>query len=251
MSHSTKQLANRMAGMLRYQYQRLKQYPHYRDEMKKIQERKEGKIPPQFQKLQALQNSRKGERCFILGDISMLPDVMIRRLTEETTFGTAAILENASSNWKPTYLGIQNPAEYQKIEQEARANYHGSIFVGDNVTERFAISDACIPFPYLGVYKYYRNRYGEYRTEFSENAAVVVYDGYHVVYSMLQIAVFMGLKEIYLIGCDCCHSQDKRRMEGYRTAKSFADSHGILLCNSTPNEEEDLLPYRCLTDILQ
>ncbi|WP_431242695.1 hypothetical protein ACQ9BO_23405 [Flavobacterium sp. P21] len=44
------------------------------------------------------------------------------------------------------------------------------------------------------------------RSGFSSDVSEIVYDGYSIVYSLIQIAVYMGFKEIYLLGVDCSYS---------------------------------------------
>ncbi|MDO5548526.1 MAG: hypothetical protein Q4F79_08580 [Eubacteriales bacterium] len=246
MGRKEKISGNKIVGGLWYQYQRLIQYPHYRDEMKKIEERKKGQIPSELERIHALKDTQKGKRCFVVADSTALTASERRLLDDEITFGTASSLQE---NWQPTYLTTQNPREYRELEQRLCSDYSGTVFVGDNLAGQAALPERFIQFPYLGVYKYYCNRYREYHTKFSGNAAEVVYDGYTVVYSMLQIAVTMGFREIYLVGCRCCHAQDERIAAAYRVAKQFADAHGILICNSTTGEEADIFPYRSFQQI--
>ena len=49
----------------------------------------------------------------------------------------------------------------------------------------------------------------KYHSKFSDNAFEVVYSGYTITYSLIQLAVYMGFKEIYLIGVDCNYSSNK------------------------------------------
>ena len=87
---------------------------------------------------------------------------------------------------------------------------------------------------------------------FSEDVARVVYGGATVTYACIQIAVYMGFKEIYLLGVDCnyCkgsnsnyffweqkadvmnHKED-RMVLSYESAREYADSHGIKIYNAT------------------
>ena len=70
---------------------------------------------------------------------------------------------------------------------------------------------------------------------------------------MIQMAVYMGFKEIYLLGCDCNYEDDpkkryfvshgvldptykeaKNRMcASYSVAKKYAEKHGIKIYNAT------------------
>ncbi|MDR2410560.1 MAG: hypothetical protein LBE13_20955 [Bacteroidales bacterium] len=87
--------------------------------------------------------------------------------------------------------------------------------------------------------------------KFSGDAGSVVYDGYSVVFSMLQIAVFLGFGKIYLLGCDCNYESDLNNFADYghgstpqktittamiealREAKKYADLHNIKIYNAT------------------
>ncbi len=99
-----------------------------------------------------------------------------------------------------------------------------------------------IAYPYLGVYKYYCNTYDTHRVKFSDNALEVVYDGYDTVYSLMQIAVYLGFTELVLVGCGCCQPKEEKMRAAFETAKQYADSHGIAIYNGTPEETEDIFP---------
>lgn len=252
MNLKTKISGNKVIGNLRYQYQRIMQYPHYRNEMKKIEGRKNGHIPPQFAKIKTLENCCAGKRCFIISDGSGLTIPEMEMLKHEITFGAISVLRaDGWKDWKPTYLGIQDPHAYKKLEQSILSDYGDNVFVGDNLAEQFDLPERLIQFPYLGVYKYYMNRYLEYNTKFSGNAFEVVYDGYSIVYSMLQIAVYMGFQEIYLFGCDCCCPENEKTAAAYRVAKQYADTHGIQIINCTHGDETDIFSYQSLNEILR
>lgn len=91
---------------------------------------------------------------------------------------------------------------------------------------------------------------------FSEEICQKLYWGYKdggtVTYVCLQLAVYMGFKEIYLLGVDCNYitgsknnyfieegkedNRDHREdlmMQAYAYAKEYADNHGISIYNAT------------------
>ena len=87
---------------------------------------------------------------------------------------------------------------------------------------------------------------------FSGNAYAIVYGAFTVACSAMQLAVYMGFKEIYLIGCDCDYSGERRHFDDfkvenehpiideegkmvmtYETVKRYADEHGIKIYNAT------------------
>lgn len=93
-------------------------------------------------------------------------------------------------------------------------------------------------------------------SDFSYNFAEGVYGGTTVVYSGIQMAIYMGFKEIYLLGTDCNYSfSDKsthfymdskeersnkaqeregfRMIQDYEMAKKYADKCGVKIYNAT------------------
>lgn len=87
---------------------------------------------------------------------------------------------------------------------------------------------------------------------FSEDISQKVYNGATVAYPCIQIAIYLGFKEIYLLGVDCNyvknssnnyffesnvadnknHHED-RMILSYMAAKKYADEHGIKIYNAT------------------
>lgn len=88
--------------------------------------------------------------------------------------------------------------------------------------------------------------------KFSEDICQKVYGGSTVTYACIQIAVYLGFKEIYLLGVDCNylknsqnnhfydsevldnknHHED-RMVLAFQAAKKYADEHGIKIYNAT------------------
>ena len=87
---------------------------------------------------------------------------------------------------------------------------------------------------------------------FSEDVAQKVYGGGTVTYACIQIAVYLGFKEIYLLGVDCKYeyrstgnhfykvsSEDKLEhntdgmIKAFESAKKYADENGIKIYNAT------------------
>ena len=127
-----------------------------------------------------------------------------------------------------------------------------NVFVADQLGRYFQLPANFIQFPYNGNYHIYRGAYEDYSVDFSPNAYEVVYDGYSITYSLIEIAIYMGFKEIYLLGADCNYPKGEKnhfvesgfvdknaasnpiRMRiGYQAAKEYADAHGIKIVNCT------------------
>ncbi len=229
-----------LLGKLRWEKQKRSQRAHYEEEVKKAEARKQGKIEPLFQPLQALRGSQRG-RCVILG--ADVQSSILDRLNHECTLCSAAGWEKLKkTGWQPTYLGIQSPSMLEQIKEYIDKIPEQGILAGDNLTIPSPTPKNWIAYPYLGVYKYYCNEYDTHHVKFSGDALEVVYDGYDTVYSLMQIAVYLGFTDLVLVGCGCCHPQEEKMQSAFRTAKQYADTHGIHIYNGTPGETDDIFP---------
>ena len=94
------------------------------------------------------------------------------------------------------------------------------------------------------------------KIKYSSDMSVNVYDGFTVTNMAIQLAIYMGFKKIYLIGCDCDYTQpkihfieapgDKQKIEagwlpqavdlsldGYRAVRDFAYKKHVEIYNVT------------------
>ena len=71
-------------------------------------------------------------------------------------------------------------------------------FAGDVISKQVKLSDDYYIFPLNMLNHNWPHK--KYHSKFSDNAFNVVYNGYTITYSLIQLAVYMGFKEIYLIG---------------------------------------------------
>lgn len=239
-------MAADIMGWVRYQYQRIRQYPHYRSEVRQIERRKNGAEFPAFARLKEMRGSYAGMRCFILSDGAGLSAQEREGLQTQITFGVGAFLEQ--NCFIPTFIGTQNPAEFKRLKSGILSDADSTVLIGDNLADELDHVEHAVLYPYLGVYKYYMNRYREYHVKFSDDSYAVVYDGYHTVYSMIQIAAYFGFSEICLIGCG--PTGKERLASAYRTAKEYADEHGIQIVDCTDGAPEAVFPHRDLCDLL-
>lgn len=94
--------------------------------------------------------------------------------------------------------------------------------------------------------------FGSEPVGFSEEICQKIYAGTTVTYACIQLAVYMGFTEIYLIGVDCNYQKGSKNnhfieediednrdhhidymLEAYKYAKDYADIHGIKIYNAT------------------
>ena len=197
--------------------------------------------------LERFKNKHSNERCFIVATGSSLDvgQVDILYDNREICFGVNRIYNLESERWLPDYYVAVDTLFLKKYHKEilaypAKIKFVDEIMGDEKENEEFfkvhCVTDDIFQEPPL----------------FSEDVARVVYGGATVTYACIQIAVYMGFKEIYLLGVDCnyCkgsnsnyffreqkadvmnHKED-RMVLSYESAREYADSHGIKIYNAT------------------
>lgn len=149
-------------------------------------------------RLAAHEGKHLGKRAFLVGNGPSLRMEDLDRLKGEICFAANKIyLAYDSTDWRPSYYCCCDPQVSVNIQDRIReldtttflAN--STCFYGERLANGFVL-------PY-----FFRNRppMGS-DPRFSEDPIHGVYDGGTVVYMMMQLAWFMGVREIYLIGMD-------------------------------------------------
>jgi uncharacterized Rossmann fold enzyme len=146
-----------------------------------------------------LKDKYKGSRCFLIG---MGPSLKIEDLLlikNEYTFSCNKIFLSFNQlNWMPSFYSVADllVAENNKIEiNRINKNKHIIKLFSKSVKQYFHCQNDIIYIDELGCKK--KNSYC-----FSDNLVKGYYSGTTVSYRMIQQAVYMGFKEIYLLGMD-------------------------------------------------
>ena len=171
-----------------------------------------------YSRIKLLKGIHKGKRCFIISTGPSLKISDLKRLEEDVTISMNSIVSVYKlTDWRPTYYVIQDTGVAHDIMESGYElwNMSSNIIISHLVDERF-IHPA-------NVYVYRLDLNGHNVThsvkeiEFSHDAFESICDGYTVTYSCIQLAMYMGFKEIYLLGCDCDYLGQKKHAFGYKT----------------------------------
>jgi hypothetical protein len=223
-----------------------------------------------FTEIRKYKNKHAGQRCFIVCTGPSLTYEDLELLKGEITFSMNGIIKGFNkTDWRPTYYGIQDHFVYEECQELILKDTTLTPFIADWIVKKnrvekilYNIPSHKIPakavlFP-ISIYKHRIFSRNKRYTKFSANAAALVYDGDTITYSLLQIAVYMGFKEIYLLGCDYHYSSDPKEQHfvemrpinlsyaiatsgrvqyAYRKAKEYADAHKIRIYNATRNSQ--------------
>lgn len=151
-------------------------------------------------RIRKLKDRHRGARCFIIGNGPSLTARDLSKLSEsgEVSFAFNRIFHMfTQTDWRPTYFMSEDEkmleGSVDKINGidlnckfvPAQAKYYHDIHV-----------DRAIH------YKMIYQKSDVFRRLFSSNCAAGIHAGSTVVYSAMQMAAYMGVSEIYLLGVD-------------------------------------------------
>jgi hypothetical protein len=150
-------------------------------------------------RLVGLHNLHYGQRVFILGNGPSLNQCDLSHLKNEFTFGVNNIFLNyGKMRFHPTYYIVEDILVAEDRADQIN-NYHGPEikFFGNYL--HYCIEDAP-DVVWLNVRVNYKNYIGF--PYFSKNSARMVWAGGTVSYICMQLAFYMGFKDVYLLGFD-------------------------------------------------
>lgn len=239
-----------------------------------------------FCEVRRLKNSYNGKRCFIVltGPSMTLDDLAL--IQNEVTISVNSIINVLDkTSFRPTFYMIQDKSVLLKLEDKLKTMPLENVYIGiGNLGKK---SGSCITIDEIGASKetkgwnyyhldsakswYYVNFEKEKLVpNFSEDCNFCIYDGCTVVYSALQLAMYMGFREIYVLGADCDYSGSVRHIgeydketvyskaeeiqnalfKSYEVAFKYAKKKGIKLYNATRGGKLEVLPRVNLEDVI-
>jgi len=231
-----------------------------------------------YSRIRSFKGVHNGERCFIVLTGPSLHMQDVERLKNETCIGVNSILQLLDrTNWRPTYYAFWGADKgFNKILEDMGEQFSAIFYCNTyrkNMSIRFDENVYC--FPWLNEARKINERFtlkeSEYR--FSDDIYVGIATGASIAGVALQIAVYMGFKEIYLLGADCDFGGAVTHFEGgdyykkiseegvkiasesvligYRAAKKYADEHDIKICNATRGGKLEVFERVDLDEILK
>ncbi|RKI87610.1 DUF115 domain-containing protein [Parablautia intestinalis] len=187
-----------------------------------------------------------GERCFIVANGPSLKIEDLELLKDEFCFGMNKIFM-ATNSWKPNVYVCSDSFLINDMTDKI-ADYDCKCkFIGDSGEKYWEKAQQ-------NSYKIHvvaADSYG-ILPPFSEDICQKIYGYYTVTYVCMQIACFMGFREIYLLGVDCNYIRGSAEnyfyknekvdnldhneygmIMAFKAAKKYADEHGIKIYNAT------------------
>lgn len=232
-----------------------------------------------YKKLRDLKKSQSG-RCFIIGTGPSMTVKDLELLQDEATFGVNSLCKVFRSGRNTTWYAFLDEAVWIENKDIISNLDLSKVFYNKNVLRKLGKKNFFIWKEAVCFYNFPCKHFLDYgvdlNTDFSACADEFVYDGYTIIYSVLQIAVFMGFTEIYLLGADCNYNTAEKMhfvespndsnldsptfknnaggrsmIECYKVAKKYADSHNIKIFNATRGGKLDVFERVNLEDVLK
>lgn len=173
-----------------------------------------------LKRLASFSNLHHGQRCFIIGNGPSLNECDLTLLKDEVTFGVNSIFLNYENmGFYPTYYVVEDPLVAEDRAEEIN-NYHQSTrFFGNAL--RYCLDDSSDTV-WLNVLYRYQDYEGFPR--FSSNAIRRLWVGGTVSYLNMQLAYYMGFRDVYLVGFDHSYAiPADARVEGNQIESASAD----------------------------
>lgn len=213
------------------------------------------------QKLEEFRDCHRGRRAFIVCNGPSLKAEDLEKICEngDISFASNKIDKIFSQTlWRPTYYTVMDGGyQYTLLKTMKKIPAKAKFFRDESYYVTCRAKGNCLWLNTDG------NRKLLDAPRFSEDASKVVYTIGTVTFAMLQLAVYMGIREIYIIGCDNSYgimvqkdgtvvqtgknsyfvgadNQDQsiaasvwEMSIAYKHARDYADSHDIKIYNAT------------------
>lgn len=225
----------------------------------KMKLRKMGIGSRYYKQIELIKDKHAGERCFIIATGPSLTLEDVNMIKDEYTIGENSLFKwYDKMGWIPTYYAMTDPNLTSRIiNNNENINFDGfakekCIFSSLNKKQVKCNKAIFVDINWLDhVYNYGKST----RFKFNPDLKYGIYDYYSITQECIIYAIYMGFKEIYIIGADNnyfgekqhfaeCHgetdldytmaklTQDANDM-GYTYVKTIAEKYGVKIFNAT------------------
>ena len=191
-----------------------------------------------FDEIKKLRNKYEGRRCFVIGNGPSVRDEDLIKLNDEITFATNNMIVEAKAgrkSLKPSYYVVADIGAYKNARDSLDFLNDEKILIGvrpfpglvktaldfDNIPkDKYVIfpTDCCDIWFDINYYPK-KAKFG-----FSDDASCIVKPGATTLYSVIQIAAYMGFEKIYLYGVDNNYAPYKMHFYEGETANIGSDT---------------------------
>lgn len=210
-----------------------------------------------FDKVAELKDKYKGKRCFIICTGPSLTISDLEMIKDEYSISMSSILNILEkTNFRPSMYMIQDLTSFNIFKEKFDLIPNSQIFVGISNRSNMwgkGIKIKDVKEQNVGLFHLdtasiiYQINYkvNNFRPRFSFNCRKKICDGATVTYSAIQMAVYMGFSEIFLLGADCNYLGKSMHIDDYTDTLDISERQKI---DATCRHEQ---AYRKAADVLQ
>ena len=231
-----------------------------------------------YKPVEKYKNSANKDRCFVIATGPSLTTQDIEKLSEEVTFGVNSIFTlYDKTDFRPTYYVSGDYKLWDEwLEQGKKFSLfdlaRDGIFLSHPIKKifnRYQLNDEHVTYVPVCWLDHYANGIKSRWMAFCKNILFGIVDNFTVTNMAINIAVYMGYKKIYLLGCDCnylgvkAHVGDDEIMEekkavagvaamkrGYEYVNKKIKKIGVRVYNVTRGGDLEVFERKNFDDIL-
>lgn len=209
-------------------------------------------------------NIHQGKRCFIVATGPSLTQEDYILLKDEITIGVNGLcLWFDELKLETNYFVVSDDDVYGRVGKTLEETKKTKVFISERVCKTQEVNTRFLVFP-VNIWNRFMTNIT--RKKFSKDFAVCSYDEETVVFHAIQLAVYMGITEIYLIGTDCNYKQTKiyavdhgkkvdqdvgnKMLLTYEIVRNYEEKCGFKVFNATRGGMLEVFPRVCLEEII-
>lgn len=168
--------------------------------------------------IRSLKGTQKGKRVFIVATGPSLRIEDLDLIKNECSISMNSIISSFDkTDFRPTYYIIQDGNVVDRLWNAINNSDLSEVFAGVGNSYLMKVNAGKKRFKKINKKKHWYNLNSNYhyyemcykpndaKMKFSNDFSLQAYDGYTVAYSAIQLAYYLGFKEVYLLGCDCTY----------------------------------------------
>lgn len=222
------------------------------------------------ERLEALKGKYEGQRCFIVATGPSLTIQDVEALKDERTFGLNRLYQiYEKTDWRPDFYCYGDYKLYNSNPISLSDKAKENIFVCQYMTKLAQTSGKIVPVWNNWLDHWYNHASKQLR--YTPDLLKGTYCCYTVANAAIDIAAYLGFREIYLLGADCNYTGSKQHaagiedvqedwamreqsqknmMLGYAFKKKCMDEQGVRVYNCTRGGMLEVFPRKRLEEVL-
>ena len=169
--------------------------------------------------IKGIKDSHRGERCFVIATGPSLTEKDLNLVEKEYTLSmNSCFFAFQNTGWRPDIYAIQDEYVYKAMKSDISSGVLDGIglcIASGELIKKLRLPPMFLPYPLNHMDRKTKQGLEGGRMKYSLDCYEDIYDNGSVIFTLLQIIVYMGFEEIYLLGCDCDYTQSKKHFVDY------------------------------------